>query len=80
MIKRIREILIKNRFWLIVILILNFIFGGLLWLSNDKAFIYIFPVMIIGSLILYCAIAFILYKNDLKREEAISNFLNEPTR
>lgn len=79
MIKRIRGILIKNRLWIIVILILNFIFGVLLWLSNDKAFGYIFPTMIIGSVILYCAIAFILYKNDLKREEAICIFLNEPT-
>lgn len=79
MIKKIRGILIKNRLWIIVILILNFIFGGLLWLSNDKAFRYIFPTMIIGSMILYCAIAFILYKNDLKREDAIYNYLNEPT-
>ncbi|MEG0308965.1 MAG: sensor histidine kinase [Clostridium sp.] len=80
MIKRIRGILIKNRLWFIVILILNFIFGGLLWLSNDKAFVYIFPAMIIGSIILYCATAFILYKNDFKREEAIISFLNEPTK
>lgn len=79
MIKRLRGIFIKNRLWIIVILLLNFIFGGLLWLSNEKAFVYIFPTMIIGSLILYCATAFILYKNDLKREEALSNFLNDPT-
>lgn len=80
MIKVLKGILVKNRLWIIVILILNFIFGGLLWLSNDKAFVYIFPTMIIGSLILYCATAFIIYKNDLKREEAISSFLNEPTK
>jgi len=79
MIKRIRRILMKNRLWIIVIFILNFIFGGLLWLSNDEAFRYIFPTMIIGSVILYCAIVFILQKNDLKREEAIYSFLNEPT-
>jgi len=80
MIKRLSGILIKNRIWIIFILILNFIFGLLLWLTNDKAFIYIFPTMIIGSLILYFAIIFILYKDDLKREEAINNFLNEPTK
>lgn len=80
MIKKLRGILIKNRLWIIVILILNFIFGGLLWLSNDKAFVYIFPTMIIGSLILYCATAFIIYKNDVKRKEAIISFLNEPTK
>ena len=80
MIKKLRGILIKNRLWIIFILILNFIFGLLLWLTNDKAFIYIFPTMIIGSLILYFSIAFIVYKNDLKREEAIMNFLNEPTK
>lgn len=80
MIKKLRGILIKNRLWIIVILILNLLFGGLLWLSNDKAFFYIFPTMLIGSLILYCATAFIIYKNDLKREEAINSFLNDPTK
>ena len=79
MIKRLRRILIRNRIWIIVILTLNFIFGGLLWLSNDEAFLYIFPTMIIGSLILYCATAFILYKNDLKKEDVINSFLHEPT-
>ncbi|MGG7057917.1 sensor histidine kinase [Clostridium nigeriense] len=80
MIKKLSGILTKNRIWIIVILILNFIFGVLLWLVNDKAFIYIFPTMVTGSLILYFSIVFILYKNDLKREEAINNFLNEPTK
>ncbi|MGL5380915.1 sensor histidine kinase [Clostridium sp.] len=80
MIKKLKGILMKNSLWIIVILILNFIFGGLLWISNDKAFAYIFPTMIIGSLIVYCATTFIIYKKDLKREEAISNFLNEPTK
>ena len=80
MIKRLRRVFEKNRLWIVVILTLNFIFGGLLWLSNDKAFIYIFPTMVIGSLILYCVTAFSIYKNDLKREEAISRFLEEPTK
>lgn len=80
MIKRLRGVFEKNRIWIVVILTLNFIFGGLLWLSNDKAFIYIFPTMVIGSLILYCATAFSIYKNDLKREQAISRFLDEPTK
>ncbi|MEW8995042.1 sensor histidine kinase [Clostridium sp.] len=80
MIKRLRGVFEKNRLWIVVILTLNFIFGGLLWLSNDKAFIYIFPTMVIGSLILYCATAFSIYKNDLKREQAISRFLDEPTK
>lgn len=80
MLKRLRGVFKKNRIWIIVILTLNFIFGGLLWLSNDKAFIYIFPTMVIGSLILYCATAFSIYKNDLKREQAISRFLDEPTK
>ncbi|MGL5480004.1 MAG: sensor histidine kinase, partial [Clostridium sp.] len=79
MIKSLRKILIKNRLWISVIAALNLLFGILLWLSNEKAFIYVFPTMIIGSLILYSATAFVIYKNDLKREEAINNFLNEPT-
>lgn len=80
MIKKLRGILIKNRLWIIIIITLNFIFGVLLWLANDKAFIYIFPTMIIGSLILYFATTVILYKNDSKREEAIISFLNDPTK
>ncbi|GAA0180452.1 sensor histidine kinase [Clostridium sediminicola] len=80
MIKRLRGVFEKNRLWFVVILTLNFIFGGLLWLSNDKAFIYIFPTMVIGSLILYCATAFSIYKKDLKIEQAISRFLDEPTK
>ena len=80
MIKRLRVVFEKNRLWIVVILTLNFIFGGLLWLSNDKAFIYIFPVMVICSLILYCATAFSIYKKDLKRKQAISSFLEEPTK
>lgn len=80
MIKMLRGIFEKNRIWIIVILILNLIFGGLLWLVNDKAFLYIFPTMIIGSLILYCAIAAIIYKKDIKKKEAIDSFLYEPTK
>ena len=80
MLKRLKVIFEKNKLWIISICILNFIFGILLWLSNDKAFIYIFPTMIIGSLILYFTIAFIIFKKDLKREEAINSFLNEPNK
>lgn len=79
MIKMLRGIFEKNRIWIIVILILNLIFGGLLWLVNDKAFLYIFPTMIIGSLILYCSTAVIIYKKDIKRKEAINSFLYDPT-
>lgn len=79
MVKMLRGIFDKNRIWIIVILILNLIFGGLLWLVNDKAFLYIFPTMIIGSLILYFSTAVIIYKKDIKRKEAIDSFLNEPT-
>ena len=80
MIKKLKGILIKNRLWIIVILILNFIYGGLLWISKDKAFIYILPTMIIGSLILYCSTTFIIYKKDVKSKEVFNRFLNEPTK
>ena len=69
MVKMLRGIFDKNRIWIIVILILNLIFGGLLWLVNDKAFLYIFPTMIIGSLILYFSTAVIIYKKDIKRKD-----------
>lgn len=80
MIKILIRILKKYRLWIIVTLILNIIFGGMLWLVNDKVFLYIFPTMIVGSLILYFSTAFITYRDDIKRKEAIDKFLNEPTK
>ena len=71
MLKKLNNIFEKNKLWIIVIFILNIMFGVLLWLIDDTAFIYIFPTMIIGSLILYCTVSFIIYKRDFKRENLI---------
>jgi len=78
MIKTLMEILKKYRLWVIVIIILNIIFGFLLWLVDGKEFRYLFPTMVLGSLLLYFIIALIVYKKDLKKQEAILNFLEEP--
>lgn len=78
MIKTLTEILKKYRLWIIVIIILNIIFGFLLWLVDGKEFRYLFPTMVLGSLLLYFIIALIIYKRDLEKQEAILSFLEEP--
>ncbi len=78
MIETLMEILKKYSLWIIVIITLNIIFGFLLWLVDGKEFRYLFPTMVLGSLLLYFIIALIVYKKDLKKQEVILSFLEEP--
>lgn len=79
-IKRLIDVLDENRLWFIVVLALNILFGTLLWLIDSSSFSYIFPVMLIGSLIVYCSTIFICYINDNKRAKAFSDFLADPSK
>lgn len=79
MIKNIMRRLKKYKLWIIIILLLNLIFGFLLWLIDDQGFKHLFPIMVLSSLFLYCTMTFIIYRNDVKREEAIQGFLEDPT-
>ncbi|WP_017413985.1 sensor histidine kinase [Clostridium tunisiense] len=78
MIETLMEILKKYSLWIIVIITLNIIFGFLLWLVDGNEFRYLFPTMVLGSLLLYFIIALIVYKKDLKKQEVILSFLEEP--
>lgn len=79
MIKKSIRILKKYKLWFTIIILLNLIFGFLLWLVDGKSFQYLFPIMVFSSLLLYCTMTFIIYRNDMKREEAIQGFLEDPT-
>ena len=85
MLKKLKDVLEKNKIWLIVILVINLLFLLLLWLVddlwivNDKVFKFIFPTIILGCLILYCTLGFILYKVELKKKAAIIEFINDPS-
>ena len=68
----------KYRIWILAVVLLNIIYGLLLWLLDGKAFRYIFPTMILGSCLLYCIIEFVLYKADQKRAKALLEFLENP--
>ena len=78
MLKNIIWILLKYKIWLLAILLLNSMFGVLLWLLDSGSFPYIFPTMLLGSLFLYCGIGFFVYRTDSRKEEAVSDFLNNP--
>lgn len=79
-IKRLIDVLDENRLWFIVVLALNILFGTLLWIIDSSSFSYIFPVMLIGSLIVYCSTIFICYINDNKRAKAFNDFLVDPSK
>ncbi|MDY5912868.1 MAG: HAMP domain-containing sensor histidine kinase [Inconstantimicrobium porci] len=79
-IKRLIDVLDENRLWFIVVLALNILFGTLLWIIDSSSFSYIFPVMLIGSLIVYCSTIFICYINDNKRAKAFNDFLADPSK
>ena len=79
-IKRLIDVLDENRLWFIVVLALNILFGTLLWIIDSSSFSYIFPVMLIGSLIVYCSTIFICYINDNKRAKEFNDFLADPSK
>lgn len=74
------DVLKENRLWFIIIITLNILFGTLLWIIDSNSFISIFPVMIIGSFIVYFFTLFIIYINDIKKEKAFGAFINDPSK
>ena len=78
MIRNIVSILSKYKIWIVAISILNIMFGIFLWILDAKGFIYIFPTTIVGSIILYVFIGFIVYNTDKTRKEELLNFIENP--
>lgn len=68
----------KYKIWFFSILILNFIFGAMLWLIDTERFLAIFPTMLLASFMLYCAIGLIVYNIDKKKKENFKEFLDNP--
>jgi signal transduction histidine kinase len=51
----------------------------MLWLLDENAFKYIFPTMLLGSLIIYFIIGFIVFRIERIRENVLIKFLEEPS-
>lgn len=78
MIRKLLSFFLKYKVWLIVIMIFNVMFGVFLWLIDAKSFSYIFPTMVIGSILLYSSISFLVYSKDKRKKEAIIDFIEKP--
>lgn len=61
---------VKNWIWILTIFLLNAMFGMMLWLANESTFFYLFPMMLLGSILLYMMIGLLLYKKEQRFLEA----------
>lgn len=68
----------KYRIWIASILMLNIIYGTMLWLQDDKSFQVIFPTMLLGSFLLFCVTGLLIDRIDKKRMKAFVEFIEEP--
>lgn len=78
MIKKISFIFLKYRIWLTIIVALDIMFGLFLWLIDAYSFTRIFGALVLGSLGLYCAAIFVVYRSESRKEKAIMDFLENP--
>lgn len=78
MLKKVVQIFLKYKIWLLTIGLLNVIFGTMLWLVDARSFINLFPTMLLGSFLLYWGMGAIIYKKDQRKEEAINEILEHP--
>lgn len=76
MLKFIKNIMQNSNSSQNIVLILTLVFGFLLWLVDIEYFIYVFPLMVITSLIVFIIVGSRIYVKDKKRKEAIYKFLN----
>lgn len=79
MFRKLFGIFLNYKIWLIIIMIFNIMFGIFLWLIDANSFTYIFPTMIIGSIILYSLIGFVVYSIDERKKKAIIDFIEDPS-
>ncbi|MEG2789482.1 MAG: sensor histidine kinase [Romboutsia sp.] len=78
MIIKLVNMFLKYKIWIITISILNIMFGVFLWLIDVKGFIYIFPTIIIGSIILYSFVGFRIYNIDKRKKHELLDFIENP--
>ncbi len=79
MIKRLIRLFEKYKIWIFALIGLNIIYGFIVWVLAGKAFKYIFSTMILGSLLLYFIIGFIIFKISQNREKVLLDFLENPS-
>lgn len=79
MFKTLIHMIEKYGIWIFSIILLNILFGTMLWLLDERNFKYIFPAMLLGSFLLYCVIGFIVFRTDQRRGNVLIEFLEEPS-
>lgn len=62
-----------------MIFLLNIMFGMMLWLLDANAFSYLFPTIILGSLLLYCIVGIIVHEIEQRKEKELWEFIENPT-
>ncbi|WP_392485962.1 sensor histidine kinase [Haloimpatiens sp. FM7315] len=75
MIRKFVRVFLKYKIWLSLILFFNVMSGVFLWLMDSNSFTYIFPTFIIGSILLYSLIGFLVYGKDKRKKEEIIGFI-----
>ncbi len=66
--------------WLLIILALEAFSAFLLWLADVKIFQALLPLLILSGLAVFILVAQLLIKVEKKREKALRDFLQDPTR
>lgn len=66
--------------WLLLILALEGFSAILLWLADVKAFQALLPLLLLSGLAVFILVAHVLIKVEKKREKALRDFLQDPTR
>ena len=64
--------------WLLLLLGIDAISALLLWISEAEAFSVLVPLILLGTVLLFVATAFVLIRVEQKRENAFHAFLNNP--
>jgi len=78
MIKKLWNVCWKYKFWLLILSVLDVMFGVFLWLVDIDGFFRLLGAMLLGSLGLYCASVLAVYTAENRKEKAIMEFLENP--
>lgn len=78
MIKKIVFVFLKYKIWLTIIVVLDIMFGIFLWLIDAYSFTRIFGASVLGSLGLYSAAIFVVFRLENRKAKAIMDFLENP--
>lgn len=78
MISKIFKKFSKYKVWLGVIIAFNLLFGIFLWLVDSHSFPYIFPSLVLGSVLLYSFTGAIVYARDKRKMTGVLSFIENP--